>query len=70
MAVPASRTSARGMQLCPVLEGVSAAQASGGFNDKSGGRSYALLNMGQMEKYLLDGHVQFHGQLLQGECPF
>jgi hypothetical protein len=70
MALPAPRAFARRMQLCPVLEYIAAVQALGGFNDKSDRRSYTLLNMGEMEKDLLDGHVQFHGQLLQGECPF
>ena len=61
MALPASGALARGMELCSVLEYVAAAQALGGLNNKSSGRSYALLNMGQVEKYLLNGHVQFRG---------
>ena len=58
MAFPASRAFARRMEFCPVLEYIPAIQASGGFNDKYGGGSYALPDMGQMEQYLLDGHMQ------------
>jgi len=69
MALPASGALAGGTQLCPVLEYIAAVQASGGFNNKSGGGSYALLNMGQVDEDLLNGHVQFNGQLLKGKCP-
>lgn len=61
MAFPASGAFARRMQFCPVLEYVTAVQASGRLNDKFGGWSHALLYMWKMQKDLLYGHMQFHG---------
>jgi hypothetical protein len=70
MALPAPGTLAGGMQLCPVFECIAAIKAQGWFNNEFGGRPHALLNMGQMEEDLLDGHVQFRGKLLHCKCPF